>query len=308
MRAQLGRLGVGAAQFVAAAACFDGGLSDLGLAAAGVRDRLPGTLADGLVGCFDLGVLWDRDRVGRAVGADGRDHVIGEEPRVGAHRHARVRRQAPHPRQGLASEALVAALRRPRPHPRMQHLAGVCSHRHQRVIAQHLGVAIGGALLGLSAHLTHRGVQIQRHLRDVGRGAHRPRPRQRMLGRFVELAHMPERERPQERPLRRRGHHIKGQHRARRARPQPLHVVDAAAPHQRRRHQRQHLAARARARRAAQTHRVVDQSLQTQPIHHRARQQQPRIGHQRPIVEHRLQPVDPTCYPAHRKCLLTWPE
>ena len=28
------------------------------------------------------------DRVGRAVGADGRDHVIGEEPRVGAHRHA----------------------------------------------------------------------------------------------------------------------------------------------------------------------------------------------------------------------------
>ena len=86
-QAQLGGLGVGAAQLVAAAAGLDGGLSHLGLAAAGVFDRLPGVVVDGLRGCFDLGVLGDRDRVGRAVGADGRDHVIGEEPRVGAHRH-----------------------------------------------------------------------------------------------------------------------------------------------------------------------------------------------------------------------------
>ena len=48
------------------------------------------------------------------MGADGCDHVIGEEPRVGAHRHRRVRRQAPHPRQGLTSEVHVAALRRDR--------------------------------------------------------------------------------------------------------------------------------------------------------------------------------------------------
>ena len=116
------QLGVGAAELVAAAAGLDGGLSHLGLAAAGVFDRLPGVVVDGLRGCFDLGVLWDRDRVGRTVGADGRDHVIGEEPRVGAHRHRHVRRQAPHPRQRLTSEALVAALRRSRPHPRVQHL------------------------------------------------------------------------------------------------------------------------------------------------------------------------------------------
>ena len=114
-QAQLGGLGVGAAQLVAAAAGVDGGLSHLGLAAAGVGDRLP--LADRLGRCFDLGVLRDRDRVGRTVGADGRDHVIGEEPRIGAHRHRRVRRQAPHPRQGLTSEAHVAALRGSRPHP-----------------------------------------------------------------------------------------------------------------------------------------------------------------------------------------------
>ena len=91
-QAQLGGLGVGAAQLVAAAAGLDGGLSHLGLAAAGVFDACPGVVVYGRYGCFDLGVLGDRDRVGRAVGADGCDHVIGEEPRVGAHRHRRVRR------------------------------------------------------------------------------------------------------------------------------------------------------------------------------------------------------------------------
>ena len=122
---QLGGLAVGTAQPVAAAAGLDGGLSHLGLAAAGVGDRLPGVLANGRGRCFDLGVLCDGDRVARVVGPDGFDHVIGEEPRIGAHRDHRARRQAPHPGQGLTSEALVAALRRSRPHPRVQHLAGV---------------------------------------------------------------------------------------------------------------------------------------------------------------------------------------
>ena len=122
---QLRGRAVVAAELVAAAAGGDGGLSHLGLAAAGVGDRLPGVVVYGRYGCFDRGVLGDRDRVGRAVGADGRDHRVGEEPRVGAHRHARVGRQAPHPRQGLTSEAPVAALRQSRPHPRVQHLRAV---------------------------------------------------------------------------------------------------------------------------------------------------------------------------------------
>ena len=92
MESQLGPLAVVAVELVAAAAGFDGALSDLGLAAAGVGDRLPGVVVYGCYGCFDLGVLRDRDRVGRTVGADGCDHVIGEEPRVGAHCHRRVRR------------------------------------------------------------------------------------------------------------------------------------------------------------------------------------------------------------------------
>ena len=62
---------VAAAQPVAAAAGFDGGLSHLGLSAAGVGDRLPGVLVYGLDGCFDLGVLCDGDREARVVGPDG---------------------------------------------------------------------------------------------------------------------------------------------------------------------------------------------------------------------------------------------
>lgn len=47
-------------------ACFDGGLSDLGLAAGGVGDGLPRLVVDAGDGCFDLGVLGDGDRPGRA--------------------------------------------------------------------------------------------------------------------------------------------------------------------------------------------------------------------------------------------------
>ena len=54
--------------------------------------------------------------------------------------------------------------------------------------------------------------------------------------------------------------------------------------------------------------RPIDERLQPEAIHHRARQQQPGVGHQRPVVEHRLDLVDPARYTAHRKCLLTWPE
>ena len=57
--------------------------------------------------------------------------------------------------------------------------------------------------------------KIHRHLRHTRRRAHRPRPAKRQLGRFVELAHMPERERPQKRPTarrRRRHQHPQRQH------------------------------------------------------------------------------------------------
>ena len=60
---------------------FDGGLSDLGLAAAGVGDRLPGFVVDGCYGCVDLGVLGDRERPGRVAGLDEVQQVIRRRTR-----------------------------------------------------------------------------------------------------------------------------------------------------------------------------------------------------------------------------------
>ena len=257
---------------VAPSGC-DGGLRDLCCAVFGVGDRRPGLLVDGVYGCCDLGVLCDRDRVARVVRVEALDHVIGEEPRIGAHRHRRFAREAAQPREGLRHEPQVAALGGPRAHPHMHHLAGVVTHRDHRVIAQHFGVAIGGAAFGGAADLTDRGVQIHRHLRHRGRRADRPRPPQGKLAGSVELADMAPREGPQPRPQSRGRQRPERQHRTSGAGPQPVGVADERPAHQHRRRHRQRLGPRpaARPRRA---HRRVDEPLEAQPAHHRARQQQ----------------------------------
>jgi hypothetical protein len=40
----------------------------------------------------------------------------------------------------------------------VQHLTGVSTGGNKRVVAQGVGVAVGGALLVVAAHLAHRGV------------------------------------------------------------------------------------------------------------------------------------------------------
>ena len=145
--------------FVAAAAVggCEGGLSDLGFAAAGVGDRLPGLVVDGVDGCFDVGELGRCDRIRRVMAIEGVDHLIREEPRIGAHTqfHVPALRSAPDPAWRLCREPLMTALRRTLTHPPMQDLAAVAARRDQRVIAQHLAMAISRALLGLAADLTH---------------------------------------------------------------------------------------------------------------------------------------------------------
>ena len=52
----------------------------------------------------------------------------------------------------------------------------------QRVIAQHLGMAISRAVFSFAVDLTHRGIQINSQpSRQHRRCAHRPRPPQRQL-------------------------------------------------------------------------------------------------------------------------------
>ena len=104
---------------------------------------------------------------------------------------------------------------------------------------------------------------------------------------MVELADMPERERPQKRPQRRRGHHRVPQHQAGRPGAQHVHVIDAVSAGEHPMHQAHHLAARQRRPRCLgiEPHTVVHQLLDTQPLGQRPRQQQPRVADQTLLIE-----------------------
>ena len=85
--------------------------------------------------------------------------------------------------------------------------------------------------------------------------------------------------------------------------PQPISMINMGPAHQHRCHQRQHLATRIRSSRAI-SQPYVQQLFQTQPGHQGARYKQPRVGNQRPVIEHHPQPVNIIRYPVHKKCLL----
>ena len=189
----------------------------------------------------------------------------------------------------------------------MQDLPGVGAHGDQRVIAQLVGVAVGGADFGRPGHLADRGIHVDGHRIRPGARTRRPRPSERRAGGLVELADMAPREGAQERPDRRRRRRREPQHRTGRAGAQAIHVIDMGGTHQHRRHQRRHLPPRRRpASPAPQTHRRVYQRHQTQPSHQRRRRHQARIGDQRLIIEDHPEPINVVRYSTHRKCLLIW--
>ena len=111
--------------------------------------------------------------------------------------------------------------------------------------------------------------------------------REQTLGQHpVELADMPERERPQERPKRRRRRHRMPEHRPRLSRAQHVAVIDAISPEHHRRDQRHDLAARVRRPApAAEIDRLIDQSLDPQPLSKHRGQQHPSIRDRPPVIE-----------------------
>ena len=96
----------------------------------------------------------------------------------------------------------------------MHDLTGVGACCQNRVIAERFGVAVSGTLLGFAVNLADRGIDVDHQLTPSGRhrAAH-ARCEGVPVDRF-ELADMTERERPKERPDRRRGHHPMTQHRS----------------------------------------------------------------------------------------------
>ncbi len=193
------------------------GLGDFGVAADGVVDRRPRRFVDRGDRPSNTGLLRDGDRPANPEVVQRVDELPGPEPAVGPQRQRAGRAGATDPGDQFLSETTMAALRRTFAQPPVQQFAGVGTHREERVQAELARVAIGGALLVVAVHLADRRVEIDHQLVVAGPRARRPCPTQRFRGNLVELAEMPERERPQERAQRRGSHHPEPQHPLRRA-------------------------------------------------------------------------------------------
>ena len=179
----------------------------------------------------------------------------------------------------------------------MEDLTGPGPGREHRVVAQHPRVAEGGALLRVAVDLTDRGVHVDRHRPALRPGARRPGPPDRLGDHRVELADMPERERSQERPQRRGGHHPERQHRLGSAGAETVRVIDVGSSGQDRGHQRQHLATRTGpADPVDESNPLVHEGLETEPDHQRGRHDQPGVGHQRRVIEGHRHAVDRARY------------
>ena len=203
------QLGLGAEQAGAPddqpAAAVDG-LGDLRLAVVGVVDALPGVLVDRLDGGADGLDHPHADRVLPARLLQALEDLGVPEPRVGPQQLDAGRAGALDARDQLLAEAQdpLLRVRRPLAQADVQRLARVRPGGEDRVVAQQLRVAVGGALLQAAADLADEAVDIDHQPPVAGAGAGLPRPLERLAEQRVELAHVPERERAQERPQRRR--------------------------------------------------------------------------------------------------------
>ena len=168
----------------------------------------------------------------------------------------------------------------------MEDLTGLGPHRHQRVVAEDVRVAVGGALLQLAVDLADGRVEIDHHPIGARTGPQRPGPSDRLGDHLVELADVSEGEGPQERAERRRRHHPKRQNLLRRSGAQAIDVVDVGRSGQDRRHQGEHLAARARpADPTTEAHHLVHQRLEPQADHEGRRHEEPSVSDESRVVE-----------------------
>ena len=167
------------------------------------------------------------------------------------------------------------------------------------MVAEDLRVAERGALLEVAGDLADRRVDVDHHL-VVGSGTRRPSAFEGVAVDSFELADVPERERPQERPQRRRGHHTVAEHRRCRAGAQHVGVIDVRPARKDRMDQRQHLPAWLGATDPAdQTNRVIDQRPQVEPVSECRRHDQPGVGDQTVVVEDDLDTVQRLRYSRH---------
>jgi hypothetical protein len=108
--------------------------------------------------------------------------------------------EAPDARDQLVGEAHdpLLRVRRPLAQADVERLARVRPRREQGVIAEHVRVAVGGALLEAPADRADEAVDVDHEPPRAGAGARLPGAAERLAEQLVDLAHVPERERAQE--------------------------------------------------------------------------------------------------------------
>jgi hypothetical protein len=108
----------------------------------------------------------------------------------------------------------------------MEDLAGVGPRGEDRVVAEHLGVAVGGTGLELAEDLTDRRVDVDHQLVLTGARPQIPGAMEGIADHLFELADVTEAEGTQERPERGRRHHAVPQHAVRGPGAQHVGVID----------------------------------------------------------------------------------
>jgi hypothetical protein len=174
----------------------------------------------------------------------------------------------------------------------VEQLAGSLPACDQGVVAALAGIAVGGAPLLVTVDLADEAVDVDDEPPRGRARTRRPGSPQRLTEYAVELAHVPEGERAQERAERRRGHRLVAQNGLRLPGAQEVAVVDRVGARRHRVQKREHLATRPRGPRSlAQVDRLVDQPLDPQPVRQRRRQHQPGVGDEPLVVELRCERV-----------------
>jgi hypothetical protein len=156
--------------------------------------------------------------------------------------------------------------------------------RDQRVVAELAGVAVARAVLLLAVNLLDERVNIDRQAPLAGASAGPPRPAEQLPEDPVELANMPERERPQKCPQRRGRHHAMAEDPDGAPAAQHVTPIDAVCAQEHRVHQRHDFASRPEVPRASpEINAPVDERLNSQPLTERRSDQNPGVR-DRPIV------------------------
>ena len=218
--------------------------------------------------------------------AQGVDERPGPEPGVGPDDERADGPGPAHPGDELFDESLVAALRRPLAQPGMEDLTGLGPHGHQRVVAEDVGVAIGGALLNLpwtSQMVESRSItigsapgpapsaQARRIVSAITASSWRmcPKVKARKNVPSVDGAMTRNGRTFCVAPAR-----------------QAIDVVDVGRSGQDRRHQGEHLSPRTcPADPTTEAHHLVHQRLEPQADHERGRHDEPSVGDERRVVE-----------------------